>query len=295
VDWSPFAWQGIQIETPRGWELGAMTGDRRKGYFRLDDAEMPRLEARWQSGPGSRLSIESVSVVADRYLKKARPKIEGQVERHANLAPPAGVDAEFFVTRGDVDALHMAARCRECGRVALLRALYRRDEPLEPVLRRIFSSYRDHAIDGKTPWALFGLRFQAPEEYSLLRHSLRAGRVELEFGGRRIRALAVRVGLAETVLRRESLLDWVKHDSAGPWPNCALDFAEAKRGEHAAISIAGRERSLARRILGRLRVTRGLAWHCDPANALYITRWFGREEFVSEFSPFSQSFLCHEP
>jgi hypothetical protein len=314
-DWSRFAWQGIQIETPRDWELGAVTGDRRKGYFRLDDAEMPRLEARWQAGASgraalrSRLNEEPIAAVAERYLKEAGlagPKGEKQVARHVDLQPPAGVDAEFFVTRGhptprnasprgageeEPNAVHMAVRCRDCGRVALLRLFCRRDEP---DLAHLFSSYRDHALGGKMPWALFGLRFEVPKEYSLLRHSLRAGRVELEFACRRVRALAARVALAETVLRKESLLEWVKRDSAGPWPVCDQAFGETTRGDHAAVAFHGRERSLAGRMLGRLRAARGLAWHCDPSNALYIARWFGLEESVPEFAALAESFLCHE-
>ena len=147
-DWSPFAWQGIQIETPRAWELGAVTGDRRKGYFRLDDADMPRVEAKWESGsPG-----QSVRSVADRYLKKAGlagAAGERQVQRNVRLDPPADMETEFFITRGDPSALHMAARCGGCGRVALLRVFYRGDEPLQPVMARLFASYRDHARGGK--------------------------------------------------------------------------------------------------------------------------------------------------
>jgi len=293
-DWSPFAWQGIQIETPRAWELGAVTGDRRKGYFRLDDADMPRVEARWESGK----SRESPSAVADRYLKKAGlagAEADRKVERDVRLARPADVETEFFVTLGEPNAMHMAACCRDCRRVALLRVFYRSDESLRPVMARLFGSYRDHARGGKMPWSLFGLRFAVPEEYALLRHSFRAGRVELEFGGQRTRALAARVGLAETVLKKSSLLDWMKKDSAGQRPACTLAFTEKERGEHAAVEVSGRERSLARGMLGRRRVARGLAWRCEPSNALYVARWFGREKDVAEFAAFAESFLCHEP
>jgi hypothetical protein len=292
--WSPFAWQGIQIETPRAWELGCVAGDRRKGYFRLDDADMPRVEAKWQSG-GPR---ESVLAVADRYLKKAGltgAAAEQKVERHVRLAPPADMETEFFITRGDPNAMHMAARCRDCGRVALLRVFYRSDEPLQPVMARLFGSYRDHARNGKTPWSLYGLQFEVPEDHVLLRHNIRAGRVELEFAGKRACVLAARVGLAETVLKKTSLLDWLKKDSTGRLPACLMAFAETKRGNHAAIEITGCERSVARRMLGRLRVARGLAWHCEPSNALYLARWLGREENVSEFAAFAGSFHCHEP
>ena len=210
------------------------------------------------------------------------------------LARPEGVETEFFITRGDPNAMHMAARCRECGRVALLRVLYRSDESLGPVMARLFGSYRDHARDGKTPWSLYGLQFEVPEDYALLRHNIRAGRVELEFAGKRARAVAARVGLAETVLKKGSLLDWLKKDSTGQWPACAPAFIEKRRGEHAGVEFSGRERSLARRMLGRLRVARGLAWRCEPSNALYIARWLGREEDAPEFAAFAASFLCHE-
>jgi len=292
-DWSPFAWQGLQIETPRAWELGAVTGDGRKGYFRLDDADMPRVEARWQS----RGAAESVHAMAERYLKKAGlsgAEADDKVERDLRLARPEGIETEFFITHGEPNAMHMAARCRDCGRLALLRVFYRDGESLEPVTARLFGSYRDHARDRKMPWSLYGLRIEVPEDYILLRHSIRAGRVELEFAGKRARAVAARVALAEIVLKKSSLLEWLKKDSKGWWPACEPAFAEKKRGEHAGVEVSGRERSLARGILGRLRVARGVAWHCQPANALYVARWFGREENVPEFAAFADSFLCHE-
>jgi len=92
--WRLFAWQGVRCETPASWELAAESGDERKGYCRLDDGEMTRLEIRWQFGKS-----KHISEVADRYLAALSKKVGGplrRVQRDTRLPEIPGGGTEPF-------------------------------------------------------------------------------------------------------------------------------------------------------------------------------------------------------
>ena len=287
-DWTPFAWQGFQLDVPRGWELGSVSGGAKKGYLRLDDADMPRFEATWEDGP----LAGPVTQLGDRYLKKA--KVEGQVKRDVRLTQVEGADTEFFITHGTPDAMHMARRCHTCGRVLLARVMYRREEAMRPVAARVLGSLRDHAVEGRWPWSLFGLRMHTPERFELVNYSVQAGRVDLSLTASKARMRAVRVSLAETLLKRTKLRDWLAADEAGKWPTCKVEMAEGRRGAHEAVTAAGREKSIARRILYGRRAARGAAWHCPENNAIFAAQWIGLEKDLAEWEAFLNSFICHQ-
>lgn len=283
-----FAWQGLQIDVPRDWELGSVSGGAKKGYMRLDDSDMPRFEATWEDGP----LTGPVSSVSDRYLKKA--KIEGQVKRDVRLTQIDGADTEFFITHGATDAMHMAWRCRACGRVLLARVLYRRDESMRSISARVLGSLRDHAAGGRMPWALFGLRMHTPERYELVNYTVQAGRVDLSFAAGKSLMRAVRLSLAETLLKRMKLRDWYAADEIGKWPTCKVDVTDGKRGEHDSLTAQGPERSLIRRVFFGRRAARGTAWHCPQGNAIFAAQWLGREKDLAEWEAFAASFACHD-
>ncbi len=283
-----FAWQGLQMEAPRDWELGAVSGGAVKGYLRLDDAEMPRFEATWDSGK----LTGPVSVVGDRYLKKAKP--EGRVKRDARLARVEGADTEFFITHGEVESVHMARRCAACGRVLLARVMSRRGEGGRAEAARMLASLRDHAEGGWMPWALFGLRMATPERFELVNYTVQAGRVDLTLEASAARMRAVRMSLAETLLKRRTLAQWHAADDAGKWPTCRVTRSETRRGEHAAVSAEGPERSIVRRLVRGRRAARGLAWHCPESNAVFSAQWLGRVKDLAEWERFAGSFVCHE-
>ena len=63
-----FAWQGLTLEVPEDWNLGRVDGDFEKGYTRLDDAEIVRLELEWRRLRGRGEALRLTELV-DRYLQ----------------------------------------------------------------------------------------------------------------------------------------------------------------------------------------------------------------------------------
>jgi hypothetical protein len=134
---------------------------------------------------------------------------------------------------------------------------------------------------------------ETPERFELVNYTVQAGRVDLSLAAGKSRMRAVRVSLAETLLKRMSLKEWFAADESGKWPNCKVVLAEARRGEHAAVSAQGPERSILRRIFLGRRAARGLAWHCASSNALFAAQWIGREKELAEWERYEASFVCH--
>jgi len=87
-------------------------------------------------------------------------------------------------------------------------------------------------------------------------YSLRAGRAELDFRARRATARAVRVGLAEIVLRKKSLTDWLKADPVAVFGRSRVTFAESTVRGHPAVEVQGRLRRLIRGLFRKQPVIR---------------------------------------
>lgn len=303
--WSLFAWQGISLKVPSDWEMGAADGDSASGHCRLDDSEYARLDIRWQPGRAS----SSAHAVADAYIRRAKLDRRGiQVKRDVRVVNVPGVDAEFFLVKGERESMHMAARCALCKRVAILRVVYDPEEKFRPVLQEMFASYCDHPVEGRVPWSLYGFRFDVPQEWKLFDNSLRAGRLQFEFRGRNRVIHVVRSSLAETWLKKKSLTDWAQTDKA-------LDACARKAeinspgavtpddpslrslrlcGAPPPVSWTAREPRSIRRLLFRRRLIRGAAWHCPEANSLVGARWMGPDSAAGELDALVASIRCHE-
>jgi len=303
--WRLFAWRAMQFEVPADWELGAADGDDRKGYCRLDDGKMTRLEVRWQKGPAR----GPVSEVTDRYLKtlskRGRHEVPAHVRRNASRVRISDAETECFAWHGELDTTGLAVCCRRCGRISLVRVLNRRSESFRPVARRVLESFRDHGRDGLAPWSLLGFRFDVPERYTLTTYQLRAGRLEMDFRAKGVLASAVRVGLADIVLRERSLADWLKNDPVAVFGRGELTLADTAVRGHAGAQIEGMRRRLLRRFFSLVlrsellrRVVkepaiRCRAWRCEPSNSIYVARWLGPDKNLPEFETFANSFICH--
>jgi hypothetical protein len=290
-NWRLFAWQGVRCETPPNWELAGESGDERRGYCRLDDGNMTRLEIRWQCG-----GTGAISEVADRFLaalsKKGRRPLP-RVQRNTRLVEIPDSETETFSWRDETSVTGLAVRCGKCGRTCLLRAHDPPSEPFGTTAARVLSSFRDHGSEGRVPWSVLGFRFDVPEGYALSDHALRAGRLELGFRAGRVSARAVRVSLASMVLQ-QGQADWLKKDPSGSFPRGEVAFAETAVQGHPAVEVRGRQRSRLRDLFRRSLSIHCRAWCCPESNSIRVARWIGPEKSEAEFELFAGSFVCHD-
>src|SRR5512137_2047380 len=116
-----FGWQDIVFPIPDGWDLSRVEGNAKKGYLRLDDSSMPRIELRWDAS-GKKTNIKQV---ADNYvanLKKAKKTGSAanlSVRRNLRLeqennGTAASSKYEFFTWEKDLKAHCFIRHCGEC-------------------------------------------------------------------------------------------------------------------------------------------------------------------------------------
>lgn len=291
-DWHLFAWQGLQLTTPGDWNPGVLEGDERSGYCRLDDDEHIRLELRWAVAK----SLRPIAETVERYLKSLDKR------RDKNAAPPrtrratgfvavADAESECFEVHGDaVEEYGLAARSARTRRVALVRVLGHAEKSFRSRARRVLASYRDGPADDLTRWAVYGFAFSVPGDYTLATYTAAAGRLSFSFRARRRSADAVRVGLAEIVLQRHSLLEWLRGDAAGQFKGWQPTFADKSDGERRVVEVAGERGRGLKGFFSRRLILRCRAWHDDGLNAIHVARWTGPAAAVDEFERFARSF-----
>ncbi len=317
TEWVRFGWQGISGLAPAEWNLGAIGGEYKQGYLRLDDAERPRLELKWSSQ-----QVE-ISQALERYLRSLgktrrgapRMEIDQEVKILSRRAKPSKRMLGFSWRQGEsLSGAGLIWACETCGRVLISQVRAYGKEDAIALAKQVLESLEDHGREGKLLWALYGLDFEAPEEYALTGQSLLAGYLELrlqkptkrfqrgEPEGLRI----CRWGLAETVLATTSLRDWGESAEAlgkGLYPSAARDTII--RG-HPGLEIDGESRRLLRRlkrgVVGMLRGSaeagapeaRGRLWHCPPSNRIYLVEMLSSQT-TEALDGVVESLRCHIP
>ncbi len=292
-DWHLLAWQGWQAQVPVAWNPDLISGGKKDGYCRLDDAAVVRMDVKWQTVRAA----QAIDAIIDSYLAQLarehrRKKLPFPVKRDTRLARVDDPDAECFEWRSDRTVLNMAVRCKTCRRVSIVRTLFDDEPAARATAKRVLESFRDHPEGAEAPWSVYGLRCALPPAFSLEQHEFSAGRDEMVFAARNRRAVAVRIGLAEVVLKRRSLEQAIRRDPIARYWRFDGAFAKAVAGEHAALESRVRPK----RIIARLwpkSPNRVRAWHCEESNALYLAGWRGPRGEEEEFETFVASFVCH--
>jgi len=299
--WTRFGWQGIWFDVPRDWSLGGVDGDERKGYVRLEDEAISRVEVRWETVRGPWSAERAVDGVLQMLQRAARKqKFEFRSKRRVKLIEPNDErDFECFDWVGDYHAHNLLTRCKQCNRVILLRVLARRDENMRPVAQRIFQTLHDHAEDGWRLWSVYGLRCRVPERFRLDHPDLAAGRIVLAFAARGETLRAGRFGLVEMVLKERSLDQWYRDEYRKRLRNIRAEAALRSFMGHEAVEFVGSERKPLRlpAFLCRPPGFRCRVWHCEPSDKLLVAEEMSKklntDEGEEEFERFAASFRCH--
>jgi hypothetical protein len=286
--WHRFAWQGIQLDVPEDWNPSILEGTEKDGYCRLDDDEDVRLQIRWgtsrKTQPPSRLVDSYLKGKGDRHSRKSAQK--SRARRDTRLVNLSGANTECFEAPETPFEFGMAIQCKQCSRYALVSMLSEKGRVGRALARRVFGSYCDEPRGDLVPWSVYGFCFETPSRFSLSDHAVKAGRLEFAFHSSGERLRAIRFSLAETILRDNSLLDWVQEDRAK-----ALTVWNMKwRQEDSSVVHAVGHRKGIIGLVRRKARTWCRAWHVEEANALYIAQGSGLGENAGVFETFADSF-----
>ena len=296
-NWAEFAWQGLMLEVPEDWNLGRVDGDFEKGYARLDDAEIVRLELEWRRIRG-RGEVLRLTELVDRYLENLKKKADKagasfSVERRAKFLKNkkflAGREYEVFTWEADFRAYNLAV-VLEGGRIVLLRVLAYLDESLEAEAEAVFRSLVDQEGGESYLWNVYGVRFAVPADFKLESHSLKSGHIQLDFTRDKHALKVHRLSMARILLKDARLEDWYPVFFKKQLRDMLVEVAAAEVCGMAAVSVAGRPRSRWRQLLRPLPFLNprprqylcAKAWHDAERDKIAIVEHFHRRKEAEE-------------
>jgi len=278
-------------------------GDRKKGYLRVDDQRMPRLQVKWSQG---RADLDKkLAEYAKRLTRGRRGRSSGiEVDTEARFVGSRAKPKKHvrtFAWRGRECGMGVLWNCDVCKRAVLAQVSWLQEERYHDIARDVLLSLEDHGNEGWEPWAIDGFAFLAPQDYELVgwRRLTRYLEMTLQRGAEKIKV--ARWGMVPLVLNGRSVGDWYRDVNGGRrdvrwW----LEEMEIKGHEGAAAwgerrRLAGRLRRRAAELLGRSPAVdfAAVAWHCPQANRLYAVEsiYAGEGEALKGVV---DSIVCHD-
>jgi len=295
-EWSRFGWQGIEFDIPAEWGLSKIEGDRNTGYLRIDDEDMVRLEGKWSAAQKGKYDLEKEIANQLKQLDKRARKagLETTTRRKLKLVRFKERSWECFYWKGDFVAYNLLTYCEGCGRVLLLRVLFREDEPAREVSRRVFESISDHNEECRDYWSVFGLKLNVPTNFTLKKSSLKTGEIRLLFDREKKEQLEViRVSLAEYHLRERTLEQWFERFMEKELRPFAWTQETARIHEHRGFLLEGRLRMTRRLLPFKRRHLACHVWNCQESDKLFILHSTLKDPNDPVFEEICASIECH--
>lgn len=293
------AWQGIALNVPADWSLVGVSGDDKKGYFRVDGPVAAAVEVRWSSAMGKPPDLEAKGreflATIERSSKKNRVPYSGKIksEKHG--------ESVGFNWRGDRIAQGRLTYCASCDRVIIAQVIWSRDEDVSHLSPVILGSLTDHREDGWRDWGLYGLEFAIPSGYKVDKHQLMSGYLSLSFR-RGARLIAVqRWGLVNALLAGGSVEEWYRKDVLPDIRGYKVAIEQSEVAGHGGLAIRGRRGGVKQAVRAMAysftlhqypTVLTGSAWQCEESNRLFSV-WATHAEGEDIAEKVRQTIACH--
>jgi len=294
--WTHFGWQGIEFEIPADWTLGKLDGNRGAGYLRIDDETMARIEAKWETTKSREYDIarEMERQLRDIEKRARKAKIDLAVKRNVKMVRLQDRRWECAFWKGDPSAYSMLTQCEDCGRIVLLRVMFREHEPGKDWACRVFQSLVDHHEDCRDHWDVFGLSVKVPADFALGHASLKTGEIRLPFIRAGESLEAVRVSLGQYQLRSTSLDEWFEKFCRKELEPYKWAKEPCKVREHPGFCFQG-PRRLQKRLLAPFNTCslKSRVWYCKETDKLFILRSILRPKHSDVFEQVCTTVQCH--
>ena len=280
-EWGRAGWQGLSFAVPEDWNVGAIGGEKQQGYLRFDDADMPRLEIKWAEAGSGAIDVGSL---VDKYLKdlaKGKKKSPTEVTRDIKLVSKRKLKGkkglECFSWTAETQGFGAAWYCPDCRRTVIMQVMGALNEPVQKLAEEVILSTEDHPGEW-TYWSTYGFRCETPSDWNLSGQKLMAGLIELDLTREGERLHVARWGMANVVLRRQSLEDWGRTELSKRLKKFDTDYTTADLRGHDAILIEGRTHLPQEKIQSFVEHVRGkefadrvraFLWHCPESNKIY--------------------------
>ena len=201
-----FSWNGISFLVPEEWNLSGHQTFKGVSTIEMEDTTSPRLEVEW-TRPRAAVDIDTVRERYAKASKKLTAKAEGTHTLHN--APPGWSVLVYDMpdARRLVIAFYLS---RESGLFAFFRIHLdglcpHRPRPIAELITSSFSSH----LDGLVPWEFYDVAFRLHSDFRLTGTSLQSGNKLMTFQWRLRRLFLWRFSLADMILKKDTLQEWV--------------------------------------------------------------------------------------
>lgn len=271
------AWQGVSLRVPEDWSLVGVSGDDKKGYYRVDSPKSSALEVRWEKAfgkpPDLKAKAKDFLAGFEKTCRKRKIQFSNKIKDDA--------EGVAFTWKADRLGQGRLRYCRECDRVIIAQVISTRDEDITGIVPLILDSLRDHREDGLLDWGLYGLEFAMPPGYRIVRQKLLSGYLSLEFKDKAKSLTVERWGLAKTLVGSLELDEWYRKDVMPDIKGYRAEITSEQIKGHAGLVIKGKRAGLKQAAKALLAATTlyphpglltGYAWHCEESNKLFGVR-----------------------
>ncbi len=278
VNWNKFGWHGISFTKPMEWELGEVEGNARRGYLRLDNHILTRMELRWQRHT-SKAPLEKIQNkhLANLRKKAGKNKVNFRITNERDYRNNA-INGKYFVWESNFKGVNLIAQCRKSSTFFSVCVLGKKEENIEQKAGMIFASLRDHTDDDKIFWSVFDFSFTTPAELKLSGHRFLSGHLKLDFSRAEDNFIFQRLSVANILLKEKSLTQLAGEFYRKQFKNVDLEVSYPREGDSdERIYTIGREHGRVRFL--KKRFFKSLFWECRETNHIYgVTELIKRKE-----------------
>ena len=171
VDSHLFGWQHFQFLIPQNWDLVAEHGHEIKGYIRLADLDMIRVEMKWQKIPKK---AKLLDVVAD-HVKKIG------WENH-KIIKLNNTDNAYSVENRSKEINQQVLFLKSNHpktRLAVIRIFYKFNENGSKLVKDLVNSFQDNFYAPQSLWTYYDCHLVVPSVYKKVQSNINAGNKEI--------------------------------------------------------------------------------------------------------------------
>lgn len=194
------AWNKAVVKIPNDWEVDSLSED----HILIGLDSKPRLEIKWSESP-KRFTLERF---IKKFVKQAQRELDIQIFEQPSQSDFSDSHHHFnffFFTWNATAAkgIGVLVFCNNCKRLTLFR--FFNTNHFDAVSKTILHSFGDHSVDGKTHWAVFGLKVDAPDSFKIKDFSFKPGFFTLHLKDKKDSLIFYNWGPASFLLSQEDL------------------------------------------------------------------------------------------
>jgi len=197
-DAKPFAWAGITLMIPAGWETSQLD----HGYALLEYQYRPVLELKTATIRGRFSFQRHLNQLTRSGHKRLSPQLELTSWPPEWPKFPAAAEVQTFTWQGaHIGGQGLLVYCHHCHRATLIQFFDHGDRGRDAI-PRVLASFKDHDTQPAPTLAVYDIQATLPGRFTLTRFQFDAGRFELVFGHSRETVTLWRWSPADLILER---------------------------------------------------------------------------------------------